>query len=158
MFIFPVAKGLAPNHFVLVSQHQDKSFCLTFLGDYQVNPTGANPYMVITAFDELADSKDIVPLRGDLISHLDEDEGAAIMQKLINSYLIESEFEVIRQFNHSPNEFKYEQYIQDALTQFNKLKDHMIENKAPKVELGQYKKHGHKTDEQLNIHKGGIIR
>ena len=34
MFIYPVPKGEAPNHFVLVSQHQEKSFVLTFLGDF----------------------------------------------------------------------------------------------------------------------------
>lgn len=34
MFIWPVPKGAAPNHFVLVSQHQEASFILTFLGDY----------------------------------------------------------------------------------------------------------------------------
>ena len=79
MFIYPVPKGEAPNHFILVSQHQDKSFVLTFLGDYQVNPTGANPYMVLTCFDELIDTKGIVPLRGDLISNLDEDEGLTLM-------------------------------------------------------------------------------
>ena len=55
IFIHPVPKGEHPQHFVLVSQHQDKSFILTFLGDFQVNPTGANPYMVVTCFDELLD-------------------------------------------------------------------------------------------------------
>ena len=34
MFIHPVAKGAAPNHMVLVSQVQDKSIVLTFLGDF----------------------------------------------------------------------------------------------------------------------------
>mmetsp|Transcript_9694 Transcript_9694/g.16315 ORF Transcript_9694/g.16315 Transcript_9694/m.16315 type:complete len:155 (-) Transcript_9694:556-1020(-) len=53
IFIHPVPKGPHPNHFVLVSQQQESSFLLTFLGDYQVNPSGAHPYMVITAFDEL---------------------------------------------------------------------------------------------------------
>lgn len=53
MFIFPVPKGEAPSHLVLVSQNQDNSFVLTFLGDYQKNPTGATPYMVLTCFAEL---------------------------------------------------------------------------------------------------------
>jgi hypothetical protein len=35
--------------------------------------------MVLTCFDELINSKGIVPLRGDLISNLDEDEGLTIM-------------------------------------------------------------------------------
>ena len=80
---------------------------LTFLGDYQVNPTGAHPYMVITAFDELMDSKGIVLLRGDLISNLHEDEGNTLMQRLLNSYLRDSEYQTVRQFNHQPDKFEY---------------------------------------------------
>jgi len=75
MFIHPVPKGPSPNHFILVSQRQEKSFVLTFLGDFQRNPTAANPYMVLTCFDELLESKGLALIRGDLISHLDEDEG-----------------------------------------------------------------------------------
>ena len=43
--------------------------------------------MVLTCFDELMDSKGIVPMRGDLISHLHEDEGKTIMQQLMEKYL-----------------------------------------------------------------------
>ena len=34
MFIFPVPKGEAPAHMVLVSQHQDRSFLLTYLAEF----------------------------------------------------------------------------------------------------------------------------
>jgi len=111
VFIFPVPKGEAPNHLVLVSMQQEKSFLLTFLGDYQVNPTGANPYMVLTCFDELVESKGIALLRGDLISHLDEDEGHVLMTQLLNGYLRDTEYETIKMFNHEPNSFDYEQHI-----------------------------------------------
>tara|TARA_B110000285_G_C14883691_1_gene495145 strand:- start:150 stop:623 length:474 start_codon:yes stop_codon:yes gene_type:complete len=157
MFIWPVPKGAAPDHFVLVSQHQDASFVLTFLGDYQANPTGANPYMVLTAFTELIDTKGICLIRGDLISHLSEDEGQTIMEKLLNSYLRDSEYETIRKFNQEPDKFDYEEYIKQSLAEFAQLKKHIIENKPEKINLGEYKKHGHKTDKELNITKGGII-
>ena len=48
--------------------------------------------MVVTAFEELMDSKGIVLIRGDLISHLDEDEGKALLTMLLNDYLVEPEF------------------------------------------------------------------
>ena len=67
--------------------------------------------MVITCFDELQKSKGIVLLRGDLISHLHEDEGKTLLTRLLESYLQDSLYETIRQFNHSPSEFKYEEYI-----------------------------------------------
>ena len=97
-------------------------------------------------------------MRGDLISHLSEDEGKTIMQKLLNSYLRDSEYETIKKFNHDPSNFDYEQYIKDAQVDFAQMKKHIIETKPEKIHLGQYKKHGHKTDKELNIHKGGIIR
>jgi hypothetical protein len=43
--------------------------------------------MVLTCFDELVLSKGIALVRGDLISHLDEDEGKVIMTKILNGYL-----------------------------------------------------------------------
>ena len=156
MFLYPVPKGDHPNHFVMVSQHQDRSFVITFLGDYQANPTGANPYMVVTAFEEFMDSKDIVLLRGDLISHLDEDEGKALLTMLLNDYLVEPEFQKVKQFNFEPNDFKYQEYIDQRLDEFRNLKSHLIETKPTKLELGKVKYYGHKTDKELGIGKGGI--
>lgn len=97
-------------------------------------------------------------MRGDLISNLSEDEGHTIMQKLLNSYLRDSEYETIKKFNNEPDKFDYETYIKEALVEFAQLKKHVEETKPEKIHLGKYKKHGHKTDKELNIHKGGIIR
>jgi ATP synthase F1 complex assembly factor 1 len=158
MFIYPVPKGEAPNHFILVSQNQDKSFVFTFLGDFQRNPSTASPYMVLTCFDELIESKGIALMRGDLISNLNEDEGHTIMTTLLNGYMRESEYDVIRRFNHEPSTFKYEEYITKALDEFAHVKAHYIKHKSPKVKLEKIKKYGHKTNEELNIFKGGAIR
>ena len=114
--------------------------------------------MVLTCFDELKDTKGIVPMRGDLISNLHEDEGEVIMKSLLEKYLVDSQYETVRKFNHEPATFDFETYIKEALVNFAELKSHVEETKAPKIELGKYKKHGHKTDKELNIHKGGIIR
>ena len=94
---------------------------MTFLGDLQANPTGANPYMVLTCFDELIDTKGIVPMRGDLISHLNEDEGKTIMTMLMDKYLQDSQYETIRKFNHEPATFDHESYIRDSLLSFAEL-------------------------------------
>lgn len=114
--------------------------------------------MVLTCFDELISTKGIVPMRGDLISNLNEDEGKALMTILLNSYLRDSQYEVVRAFNHEPESFKYEEYIQNALSEFNSLKKHLIETKEPQLNLGPVAKYGHKTDKELKIVKGGIIR
>ena len=69
---------------------------LTFLGDYQKDPLGSHPYMVVTCFDELSDTKDLVFLRADIIRQMDEDEGKTVFTRLLESYLIESQYENVR--------------------------------------------------------------
>ncbi len=68
----------------------------------------ANPYMVITCFDELVRTKGIALIRGDIISQLNKDEGQAVLNTILNSYLVEQFFENARKFNHEPAQFNYE--------------------------------------------------
>ena len=114
--------------------------------------------MVLTCFDELIDTRGIALLRGDLISNLNEDEGQTIMRSLLDRYLVESQYETVRKFNHQSAEFDYEEYINEALVDFNRLKQHHIDTKQAKVDLGPPKKRRRLTDQEMNIKKGGIIR
>jgi hypothetical protein len=41
---------------------------MTYLEDFKKNPLAANPYLVITCFDELVRTKGIALIRGDVIS------------------------------------------------------------------------------------------
>lgn len=157
VFIFPVPKGEPPAHFVLVSQFQERAFLLTFLGDYQKNPQGAHPYMVVTCFEELQATKDIVLLRGDLISNLDEDEGKTLLTRLIESYMYESQYDTVHKFNNEPMKFNYEEYIRNELGRFNSLKKHLIETKSEKLDMTVRRKKDY-SDAEMNIFKGGIIR
>lgn len=75
--------------------------------------------MVLTCFDELVSTKGIVFMRGDLISHLDENEGQVLMSNLLDLYLMDSEYELVNKFNNDPSNFDYEKYIQTTLPQFN---------------------------------------
>lgn len=111
--------------------------------------------MVLTCFDELLPTKGIALMRGDLISNLHEDEGLTLMTKVMDTYLKEPEHEVVRQFNHDPNSFNYEEYIQKALVDFVTLKRHQIATKADKLHLGPTAHYGHKTDAALNLAPGG---
>ena len=63
---------------------------MTYLEDYKKNPLRANPYLVLTCFDELARTKGIALIRGDVIGQLNKDEGQTMLEKLLNSYLIDS--------------------------------------------------------------------
>ena len=116
--------------------------------------------MVLTCFDELQESKGIVLVRGDIISHLDEDEGYTIMAQTLNGYMQDHKYDTIHNFNNRPDSFEYESYISQALIDFAEQKKHYVENKKDKIELGKQKKWGHLTDKQMGITtgRGGILR
>ena len=52
-FVLPVPKLEDNSHFVMVTQSQQKSFVLTWLDEFKRGAMSANPYMVLTCFDEL---------------------------------------------------------------------------------------------------------
>jgi len=109
MFLLPVPKGEDSNsYFMLVCQNQQKSFVLTYLEDFKRNPLTANPYLVLTCFDELVRGKGLALLRGDVISHMSRNEGATIMEQVLQSYLHDSEYETVRKFNFEPQSFDFE--------------------------------------------------
>ena len=64
-FIVPVIKEDGA-FFNLLSQWQDTVFLLTFLDDYQADPASAQPYLTISTYGELLDSKQTGLLRGDV--------------------------------------------------------------------------------------------
>ena len=78
-FVYPVPKAEDNSYFMLVAQNQEKSFILTWLEDFKKNPLSANPYLVLTCFDELVRTKQRALLRGDIISHMTQDEGSVVM-------------------------------------------------------------------------------
>ena len=53
---------------------------MTWIDEYKRSPTGANPYLVLTCFDELVRLKGLALMRGDVISHLSREEGQVIME------------------------------------------------------------------------------
>ena len=63
--------------------------------------------MVLTCFEELMNDKGIVPMRGDLISHLDEDEGKTLMETLMDYYMIEEKYQKVAKFNFDSDNFQY---------------------------------------------------
>ena len=108
MFILPIPKE--NGFFMLLCQNQQKSFVCTYLEDFKNNPLGANPYFVMTLFDELIRVKKLALLRGDVILNMTQDEGGTVMEMILESYLVESEYEKVRQFNHDPHKFDFEKH------------------------------------------------
>ena len=87
----------------------------TYLEDFKKNPLSANPYFVMTLFDELIRVKQLALLRGDVISNMTQDEGGAVMEMILDSYLVDSEYEKVRQFNHDPHRFDFVRHTEESI-------------------------------------------
>lgn len=54
-------------------------------------------------------------MRGDVISHMTRMEGQIIMEQVFDSYLDETTYNKVRQFNHQPGSFDYQSWIDEAI-------------------------------------------
>jgi ATP synthase F1 complex assembly factor 1 len=109
-FIFPVARE--GGHFVVLSQVQDKHVLFTFLDDYKADPHGAQPYLTVTFYDELAATKDLVLVRGDIQPHALTAPESARLVDLVRSFYLDKPGDV-ESFNKG--NFDFEGHIQRLL-------------------------------------------
>jgi len=108
-FTFPVMRET--GHFVLLSQFQDKSFLLTYLEDYRTNPANAQPYMTITAYDELALTHGVVLLRADIcaLATLSKTDAERILRQMVEMYRDDNKYQHIYNFNKVTEQFDFEE-------------------------------------------------
>jgi len=115
-FIQPVFRG--EGHFMIVSQFQTPNyFLLALLEDYKMDPAAAQPLLTISVFDDLAETKDVVLLRCDIINRgIEDDEGYKLCQSLIDDYL---EFEGVHMFNKKPEAFNVDEFVKEKEQKWN---------------------------------------
>jgi len=115
-FIQPVFRG--EGHFMIVSQFQTPNyFLLALLEDYKMDPAAAQPILTVSVFDDLAETKDVVLLRCDIINRgIEDDEGYKLCQNLINDYL---EFEGVHMFNKKPDAFDVDEFVKEKEQKWN---------------------------------------
>lgn len=102
------------------------SLIYTFLEDYKKDPNKANPYMVLTLYDELiyrkgcsiSNNLGLGLARVDIIGDLNKREAEVIYNLTSDYFVKEPLFNKVLQFNHKPNEFNYEEHIQQCLKYF----------------------------------------
>jgi hypothetical protein len=129
MCIWPVYKN-ETDHFMLLSQFQDKFVLCTYLEEYKTNPGGASPWMSLAMFDEFCSDKDLSLIRGDFTPNLTKAEGDTICRMIMHAYHNNESYEFIKKFNQKPSEFNFEEYL-NHFSNINKdLKDDAIARKA----------------------------
>ncbi|KRX06534.1 hypothetical protein PPERSA_05147 [Pseudocohnilembus persalinus] len=113
MFLMPVKKNENDgNHFMMIGQGQEKTFMYTFLEDFKNNQTNAQPYFVLTIFDELLDKKDIALVRGDIINYkIDKNQANMVLNYSLSSYLKDDLYnKFVYNFNHQTHEFSFDDF------------------------------------------------
>jgi ATP synthase mitochondrial F1 complex assembly factor 1 len=112
MFIFPVHRGEAGGFFSVLCQFQASHFLFTFLDDYRANPATAQPYMTVSAYEDMIDSKNIGLLRADVTAQLSREEGAHLVDLLRQYYSSSgSAAEFVETFNHAPAQFDFDAFM-----------------------------------------------
>lgn len=103
------------GYFVLLSQFQSTHFLLTYLEDYKRNPTQAQPYMTVSTYDDLVETKGLGLLRVDFTPQLSRVEANKVLD-LLQHYYSEKGGEYAEQFNHTPAKFSFDAYINSIPT------------------------------------------
>ena len=103
---------------MVVSQFQEPSyFLLAFLEDYKMDPAAAQPLITISVFDDLAEKRDVVLLRCDIINKgIEDDEGYKICQNLIKDYL---DGDAVQMFNTKPDAFNIDEFVTEKQAQWD---------------------------------------
>ena len=80
--------------------------------EFKRKGTFASPYFVLTLFEELVATKNLVLIRGDVLDmKISDSEAKFVMEQLLQTYLNPELYtELAYKFNHAPNEFSYEYF------------------------------------------------
>ncbi|PRW45501.1 assembly factor 1 for F1 component of mitochondrial ATP synthase [Chlorella sorokiniana] len=107
MFVLPVFKG--PNAFEnFVAQCQLPIVLFTSLEDYKQHGSGAQPQFVLTHYTELSSAKDVVLVRGDIVSPnaVSRLEAETLTRLLHDFYTIDQKYYgFVHPFNHRQADF-----------------------------------------------------
>ena len=60
-----------------------------------------------------------------------------MLDQLLNSYMIDSKFQQVREFNHDPQQFNYEQYTQEALIEFKVMHEKAVKARPTIKNVGK---------------------
>jgi len=113
LFVVPVKK--ARGFVNMVVQAQMPHLLFTGLEDYKVRGTEASPYLAVTHYSELAETKKLVLVRGDVVlpGKLSDEEAQALLQETHAFYLQERRFALVRAFNKDPSSFEFRSVLQE---------------------------------------------
>ncbi|CAN8073185.1 unnamed protein product [Agarophyton chilense] len=112
-FVLPVPRG--NGFFTLLVQFQGNHCLLTFLDDYKRNPTEAQPYMTITIFEDMLETKRVALLRGEVVNVLNTKEAKKLVDLLKRFYLSRGrDYDMVVAFNENSSRFDFKSVLRTA--------------------------------------------
>jgi ATP synthase F1 complex assembly factor 1 len=101
------------GYFMMISQFQEPShFLMAYLEDYKMDPTGAQPLLTFSVFDDYAEEKDLTLVRADILNGgIHEDEGYKLVQSMLDVYVKDDEYMEVNSFNKKPDAFDLDDFI-----------------------------------------------
>jgi len=116
--LIPVFKG--SGHFVVIAQAQSAeaqlggsiAFLVAHLDDYRANPTLAQPYLSLTVYTEILESKELALVRGEFDKgRLSKEEASLLLSDVLRSYVNTEFFKHVNSLNNRPAEFDFKQEL-----------------------------------------------
>lgn len=85
---------------------------MTFLEEFKTKRMFANPYFILTFFEELKEKKNLVLLRGDIMDmKITKEEARMVTKDLFKFYMNEElYFKYVYSFNNNQSEFNYDSF------------------------------------------------
>ena len=113
IFIHPVFKDEnGSTHIIMLSQMLEKCTIFTYLEEYKLNPEAATQWASLKVFDDFVSSKGLALVRGDISPQLTRAEGDQLIRSMLHVYTDDDVYsKYVKVFNHSPNHFHFEEYI-----------------------------------------------
>ncbi|KAL6125246.1 hypothetical protein ACLB2K_073305 [Fragaria x ananassa] len=111
-FVIPLWRG--SGYVTMFAQVQMPHMIFTGLEDYKARGTQATPYFTMTYYNEFAESKDMVLIRGDVVlpSKLSDSEAKWLLETTQTFYLNDVRYKLVERFNKQTHDFEFKDVLQ----------------------------------------------
>jgi hypothetical protein len=118
-FVQPIFRD--DGYFMLVSQFMAPShFVMAYLEDYKMDPASAQPLLTFSVFDDYAKEKDLTLVRADILNRgIDDAEGLKVVKSMLDHYIDDDEYMLVKAFNSKPETFDIDDFIAQQNTKWN---------------------------------------
>eukprot|EP01104_Vermistella_antarctica_P007362 TRINITY_DN1819_c0_g1_i2.p1 TRINITY_DN1819_c0_g1~~TRINITY_DN1819_c0_g1_i2.p1 ORF type:complete len:312 (-),score=82.36 TRINITY_DN1819_c0_g1_i2:413-1348(-) len=141
MFVLPLPRKVGFE--TILVQVQENRWLFTTLEDFKTNKSASTPCLTVNFYDDLRETKDLVLMRGTMNMEVLDGQEAQMLVNQWQVYLLnDAKFELVRDFNHNPGKFNFQEVVDDIL---GGGVDASIENEV-KAQVGLLEKKAEQTE------------